>query len=80
MKAMEPLRRASIAGKKARVRLKPARYGTSIMASASSAVVSVMGSQRPAPALLMRMSGAPNSREIRAAISSVARLFDKSTV
>src|SRR3990170_4711875 len=41
------------------------------MARASSAVVSTKGRQRPEPALLIRISGVPASRLIRALVSAI---------
>ncbi|ODR96751.1 hypothetical protein AUC69_14285 [Methyloceanibacter superfactus] len=78
MKAILPVPRAIMAGAKARVTLKAARYGTSIMARASSGEVSTSGSQRPAPALLIRMSGVPFSASTRAAMSLMASEADRS--
>jgi hypothetical protein len=64
---------AGMAGKNSRVRLKAAKNGSAIISAASAALVSTMGSHRPAPALLTRTSGIPTSRMIAADVAAIAR-------
>ena len=57
MLTMQPAPRASIAGRKARVAWKAAKYGAAIIDATSCGGVSSTCSQRPAPALLITTAG-----------------------